>query len=134
MTLNGHFALCFKIHAFSEPTTKIYCRQTLNREEQLRHRAVSLRQHRFLMFLYLAGHTTNYQRSDVCHLSFKLNRPLAVIVDVGLRFGCVSTCFQIAANESFGKYHLRSCLPAIHTTMNPIFIVSIIFTIRSATW
>jgi len=24
MTLNGHFALCFKIHAFSEPTTKIW--------------------------------------------------------------------------------------------------------------
>jgi len=23
MALNGHFALCFKIHAFSEPTTKI---------------------------------------------------------------------------------------------------------------
>ena len=24
MTLNGHFALCFKIHAFSEPITKIW--------------------------------------------------------------------------------------------------------------
>jgi len=24
MTLNGHFALCFKIHAFLEPTTKIW--------------------------------------------------------------------------------------------------------------
>jgi len=23
MTLNGYYALCFKIHAFSEPTTKI---------------------------------------------------------------------------------------------------------------
>ena len=24
MTFNGHYALCFKIHAFSEPTTKIW--------------------------------------------------------------------------------------------------------------
>ena len=27
VSLNGHYALCFKIHAFSEPTQKLECRQ-----------------------------------------------------------------------------------------------------------
>jgi len=41
--LKPAFEACLLLSLYSE-----YCRRTLNRKEQLRHRAVSLRQHGFL--------------------------------------------------------------------------------------